>query len=240
MPSFSLSYKVFLFIRQIHTRRLELVNLLIGVAKLLQKSGNIALLLGANLRTRNGLHQSRRTADEKLDVFALGLGEDLLQQLLCDEATAADPVLGGLVQDVECAEALGVCVLELVKLALEQDVLLGDVSEDEGDLGLVVGVLEDCADELVHRGDAGAAGNESDVVVLVLGPGVLGKRALDVEGVADLEIVDVSAHGAVGVLLHQEVEEASLVFKAALLSATLVVHIYECQCYSSPSSLTGV
>lgn len=158
---------------------LELVNLLSGVTKLLQNSSNIALFLGANLGARNSLHQSGGTADKELDVVALGLGENLLQQLLGDEAAAADPVLGRLVQDIEGAEALGVCVLELVELALQQDILLGDVSEDEGDLGLIVGVLEDGADELVHGGDAGTAGDEGDVVVLVLGPGVLGKGSLD-------------------------------------------------------------
>jgi hypothetical protein len=41
--------------------------------------------------------------------------------------------------------------------------------------------------------------------------------------------VDVSAHGAVGILLHQEVEEAPLVLKAALRLAIPVVRVYKAQ-----------
>lgn len=195
------------------TCRLELVHLLSGVAKVLQSTGKLALVLGANLVAGDGLHQSRWSANKDLDVVALGLGENLLQQVLGDEAAATDPVLGGLVQGVERAEALRVSVLELVKLALQQNVLLGDVAEDEGDLGLVVGVLENGSHKLVHGGDTSATSDEGNVVVLVLRPGVLGERALDGKLLAHLEAVDVGAHGSIGVLLDQEVDEAPVILR---------------------------
>lgn len=196
---------------QIHSQpSLELVHLLLRVAELLEGAGQLALVLGANLVARNSLHQAGRAADKQLDVLLLGLGEDSLEELLGNVALVADPLLGGVVEDVESAEALGVGVLELVELLLEKDVLLSDVAEDKGDLGLVVGVVEDGAGELVHGGDTGTAGDEGDVGVLVLLPLVLGQRALDVEALAGNQVVDVGAHGAVGVLLDNEVKETLL------------------------------
>lgn len=69
-------------------------------------------------------------------------------------ARAAWPGLGvgGLVDEIEGAEALRVGVFEVFELALEEDVFLGEVAEDEGDAGLVGGVFEDGARELVHPG----------------------------------------------------------------------------------------
>lgn len=115
------------------------------------------------------------------------------------------PLLGRVVEDVESAEALGIVVLNGGELVLEENVLLADVAEDERNLGLVIGVVEDGADELVHGSDTGAAGNEGDVLVLVSLPGVLGKRALDVEALAGSHVMEVGAHGTTLVLLDQEV-----------------------------------
>lgn len=180
------------------------------VSELLERTRKLALVLGTDLVARDGLHQTRRPAHKDLDVLLLGLGKHRLEELLADEPAAAGPRLGRLVQDVEGAEALWVRVLELGQLLLEQNVLLGDVSEDEGDLGLVVGVVKDGARELVHGRDARAAGHEGDVVVLVLRPAVLGEGALEVEALAGRQVVEVRAHGAVGVLLDEQINEALL------------------------------
>ena len=187
---------------------LELIHLLSSVAQLLQRAGQLALVLDADLGAGDGLHETRRAADKDLDVLLLGLGEHSLEELLADVAAVAGPGLRGLVQDVEGTEALRVRVLELGELLLEQDVLLGDVAEDEGDLGLVVGVAEDVAGDLVHGGDARAAGDEGDVVVLVLGHGVLGEGPLNVEALAGFHVVQVGAHGAVRVLLDKQIHIA--------------------------------
>lgn len=185
---------------------LELENLLLVVAELLQDTLELTLVLGADLGTGDGLVHGRRTTDEELDVVFLGLGEDSLQQLLGDVALAASPFLGGLVQDVEGLEALGVGVLKLLELLLEEDVLLRDVAEHEGHLRLVLGVLEDMAGKLVHGGDTSATGDQADVVMLVGLPGVLDDRTLHRQSLVNVEGVDVLGHGAIGVGLDNELE----------------------------------
>lgn len=189
---------------------LELVHLILLVAEVLESTGQLTLVLGADLVSRDGLHQTGRTTDEKLDVLVLGLRKNSLEEVLGDVSLVANPLLGGVVEDVESAEALGVGVLEVLELLLEEDVLLGNVAKDEGNLGLVVGVVEDGAGELVHGGDSGTAGNKGDVVVLVLLPGVLGERSLDVESLTGDKVVDVCAHGTIGVLLNKQVEKTLL------------------------------
>lgn len=187
---------------------LELEDLVLAVAKLSEVTRQLTLVGGAVLVARDGLVQAGGTANEDLDVLLVGRGDDGLQELLGDEALALGPVLGGLVEDVEGAETVGVLVLELLELLLEEDVLLGDVAEDEGDLGLVLGVLEDGARELVHGGDTGTAGNQGNVVVLVGLPRVLRDGALHLELLADSHVVHVLRHNATGVLLDNEVEVA--------------------------------
>lgn len=97
---------------------------------------------------------------------------------------------------------------------LQQYILFLDVAEDKRDFGLVVRVLEDGPAELVHGRYAGAAGDERDVVVLVLGPGVFGQGTFHVEALAGAHAVEVFGHGAVGVALDYEVEVPESVFVA--------------------------
>ena len=158
---------------------LELVNLVLGVAQLVQRARQLALVLGTDLGTTDSLVHAGRATDKQLDVLLLGLREDSLEEVLGDVALAAVPALGGIFEDVESLEALGVGVLEILELPLQEDVVLGDVAVHQSHLGLVIGVLEDLADQLVHGRDSGAAGDQADLVVLVGLPGVLGKRALE-------------------------------------------------------------
>lgn len=190
---------------------LELEHLLLGVTKLLQGTIDLALVLRADLRAADSLVHARGTTDEELNVLLLGLGEDRLQEVLVDVALSAAPAIGRVVEDVEGPEALGVSVLEIIELLSQEDVFFSDVAEDQGHLGLVIGVLEDLAGKLVHGGDASAAGNQAHVVVLVGLPGVLGDGALEVELVVDLQAVDVLGHRTVGVGLDDELEVAGLV-----------------------------
>lgn len=191
--------------------RLELVHLVLLVAKLLEGTSQLTLVLGADLVSGDGVHETGRATDKQLDVLVLGLRENSLEELLGDVAAVADPLLGGVVEDIESTETLGEGVLEVLKLLLQKDVLLGDVAKDKGDLGLIVGVVENSASELVHRSDASTTGNEGNVVVLVLLPGVLGQRTLDVETLAGNKVVEVCAHRTVGVLLNEQVDETLLV-----------------------------
>lgn len=169
---------------------LELVNLLLGVSKLGKVACKVTLVRRALLRSSNSLVHTRRTANKHLDILTLRIRKDSLQKLLANEALGTRPVLRGLVKKVESTEALRELVLELFEFFLEKDVLFGHVAEDEGHVGLVVGVLEDGAGELIHGGDAGAAADEGDVVVLVLGPGVLRDGSLEVKTLAGCHVVE--------------------------------------------------
>lgn len=105
-----------------------------------------------------------------------------------DVADTAGPTLGGVVEDVVDANTL-VLGSEGVEVLLEEDILRGDVGEDEVDLGAVAGLAaaDDGADDLEHGGDAGAAGNHAKVADHVGGvdKGALG--AADADGLADEE-----------------------------------------------------
>ena len=129
------------------------------------------------------------------------------------------PVLGRVVEQVEGAEALRVFVLELLKLALEDDILFADVAKDERDLGLVFGILEDGASELPHGRDAGASSNQRNVVVLVGLPGVLGNGTLEVEPLARVHVVKLRGHGTVGVVLDNKIEVSHLVCRQPSVNA---------------------
>lgn len=192
---------------------LKLVDLVLGVSKLRQVSTKLSLVARALLGAGDGLVHAWGAADEDLDVLLLGAWQDSLEQLGSDHTLGARPALRWVVQDVEGAESLRVLVLQLLELALQQDVLLGDVSEDEGDLGLIFRVLEDGACELVHGCNAGATCNQGNVLVLVGFPGVLGNGSLHVEPLAGIHVVQVLGHGAVGITLYEKVDVAWRVWK---------------------------
>lgn len=61
-------------------------------------------------------------------------------------------------------EALGVGVLEVFPFLLEQDVLLGNVSEDQCHLCLVFGVLEDGVCGLPHWSDASTSSDQGNML----------------------------------------------------------------------------
>lgn len=100
-----------------------------------------------------------------------------------------------------------------VEVLAEEDVLRGDVGEDEVDLGLVAvgAATDDGADNLQHRGDAGATGNHAKVADHVGGvdKGALG--AADANGLASLERGHHLGDVALGVGLDKEVKVAGLV-----------------------------
>ena len=141
-----------------HSRRTfflpsEFIHLLLLIPQLLQHPLQLALVLRALLHPTHGLVQPGRSTHEDFPIRPiLGLeGQHRLQQLLGHVALgAALPVLGRVVEEVEGAEALRVGVLEVGEFFLEEDVFFGEVAEDEGYFGFVVGVVEDGAGELVH------------------------------------------------------------------------------------------
>lgn len=191
---------------------LELVDLVLVVSKLLEVTGQLSLVPGADLVSANSLVQARRTTDEDLDILLLRLRKDGLQQLLGDVTLTTSPSRWGLVEEVEGLEALRVGVLNLIPLLLQKDVLLSDIAEHQGNLGLVLGVLEDVTGELVGGGDTSTSCDQDNVLVLVGLPGVLGKRTFEVHALANAQAVEVFGHGAIGIFLDNELEEAGNVY----------------------------
>lgn len=96
------------------------------------------------------------------------------------------------------------------KLLLQENVLLGNVSENKGDLGLILGVVEDSTDQLVHGGDSSSSSNAGDVLVLVGGPLVLHEGSLEGEHLSVVHVVKVGRHGSSLVLLDDEVHVSTL------------------------------
>jgi len=193
--------------------RLELVDLVLGVTKLGQVTGQITLVLRTLLGSTDSLVQTRWTADKDLYVTVLWARKNSLEQLLGDVALSTRPVLRWSVEGVESTEAVWEFVLEILPLALEQDVFFGQVAEDESHLGLVVWVLEDAACELVHGCDSCAAGDQRDVLVLVRLPSVFWNGALHVEALAGYHLVHVLGHWSAGVFLDDEVEVADSIWE---------------------------
>lgn len=187
---------------------LELEYLVLVVTQILQDTSEFTLVLGADLTAGDSLVHGGRATDEELDVFLLGLWQDSLQQLFADVTLATGPLRRGVVQDVEGTEALGVGVLQILKLLLQEDIFFADIAEDQSDLGLVLGVLEDLTGELVHRGDTSTTGDQADVVVLVCLPRVLDNRSLEGQALVDVHGVDVLGHRAAGVSLDDELKVA--------------------------------
>lgn len=190
---------------------LKLVDLLLVVTELLQVTGQVALVKGTVLTTADSLVHAGGSADKDLDVLLLGFRQDRLQEFLGHVAFATGPLLGRLVEKVECLKTLRVGVLQVLELLLQEDVLLADVSVDKGNLGLVVGVLEDGADQLVHGRDTGTTGDQGNVGVLIGFPGVLGERSLEVEALANIHAVQVRRHGSIGVALDDELQVSGCV-----------------------------
>lgn len=174
---------------------------------LLEDTTHFALGLVLGFGTGDGFQHRVGTADEDLQALGLGAWNALLDKVGANVALGTRPVLGGTVQDVDNVEAVGISLGIAIKLLLEQNIFFGLVGEDKGDLGLVVtGVLvEDLADDLKHGGDTRATGDHTDVVNALLRPVVLGNGALDIKGLANLEVVNMLAHLALGVDLNDEV-----------------------------------
>ncbi|EFW99206.1 hypothetical protein CMQ_5627 [Grosmannia clavigera kw1407] len=193
---------------------LQLDDLFGRVTELLEGARQLALVARALLGAGHSLHQTRGSADKQLDIARRRLGQHLLQQVLGDVALGATgPLVGGrLLQDVKDAELLRVRVLELVQLLAQQNVLLGDVAKHQRHLGLIdARVLEDGLQQLVHGRDAGTARQQSNVLVLVGCPWVLGDGTLDLQLLARHQRVDVRRHRPALVLLDEQIQVADRV-----------------------------
>lgn len=137
--------------------------------------------------------------------------ESYLNHVSGDKADATSPALRRLVQNVVDAEAL-IFSRERIEVLLEQNVLLGDVGEDQVDLGAVtcLAAADDSLDDLQHGRDSRAARNHTKVAHHVgrVGEGALG--ATHADRLAHGERREVLADVAGGVRLDEEVEVTGL------------------------------
>lgn len=188
--------------------RLKFKDLVFCVAQLFQNATQVALIGRGDFGSADGLVQAWRSTDKDLDVVALGVGDHGLEQLLVDNSRSVFPARGRGVEGVKGTESIGEVFLELGQLIFHKNILLGQIAKYQGHLCLVFGVLEDGADQLEHGCDTCAAGDQSDVVVLVGRPGVFRDGTFEGECLAGFQGEDVVGHGAFGVDLDKEVEMA--------------------------------
>ena len=188
----------------------------------------VAERFGGLLETTN--HGGRAT-DQDLDVVR-GLWQPLLQtsgqrhlhhgdrrvermtysdHVASNVANTARPVLRWVVKDVVNAN-VGILVGESVKILLEQNVLSGDIGEDEVNLCPVTSsaTTHNGADDLKHGGDTGTTSDHAKVAdhVGLVDEGTL--RALDTNSLANNQGGHVLGDVALGVALDQEIKVAGL------------------------------
>jgi hypothetical protein len=126
-----------------------------------------------------------------------------------DETNTTSPALRGVVEDVVNSEAT-VLASHAVKFVLHENVLGVDVGEDQVNLSLVARstATENSLGDLVHGGDTGTASDHSEAAdhVGLVSHGTLG--TLDLDGVTDLHLREMSADVAGGVALDENIEVA--------------------------------
>lgn len=209
-PSQRKTYQI--FIPQPHASNLELVDLVSSVPQLCQDTLTSGAPSEALLAQQCLLH--RRWATHHDLGVAARRHRHLLEQLL-GHITLPEPTVRTAHTRADCvhgAEAvLAESVLEPFQLLAQKDVLLRVDAKHEADLGLVGGVVQDALDQLVARGDAGAARDEGDGVVLVGDPLVPGDDDGEHDLVAGGQRVQVGGLSASGVLFDEEVDHAGRV-----------------------------
>jgi len=94
----------------------------------------------------HGRDHGGRTTEQDLDV-GCGSGHVFLDHIGIHKAHSAGPALRRIVEDIMHLE-LGVLLGQHVQLDLQQNVILVDVCKDKVDLGLVLRVLDNRADDL--------------------------------------------------------------------------------------------
>lgn len=129
-----------------------------------------------------------------------------------DVANAASPARRGLVQDIVNPET-GILLGKRIEVLLEQDILGGDVGEDEVNLGLVTSgtATNDGTDDLQHGSDTSATSDHTKVTDHVGSVDESALGSLDAQSLANAEGSHVLGDVAGGVRLDEQVEVAGLV-----------------------------
>jgi len=90
-----------------------------------------------------------------------------LDELAADVARRAGPALRGFIKRVHDAQGLRVRALERTELLAQEDVRLRDVREEQREARAVRGVGQRVVEQLVERGDTGAATDQRDLLEFV-------------------------------------------------------------------------
>lgn len=116
---------------------------------------------------------------------------------------------------IHSPESIRELLLQFPQLRLKKHICIAIDAEDEGHLGLVLGILEDGVSQLVHGCDTSATGDESDLRVLVGRPFVSEQWAgFERECLAWNQGVKMVAHFAVRVALYEKIDMARLIWVA--------------------------
>ena len=186
---------------------LELEDLILGITEVLEETIELALRIVRGLVTRDGLHHGRRTADHD-EVVIRGSRDVLLDDLLRNVTDRSFPVLRGLLENVVHLEVL-VLGSALIDLLTEQDILLSNVGENEGNLSLIISVSQDGISDLQHGGQTSTSGNKTNLLLGVSLVRILGDGTLHLNNVSNLQIVNGRRKLTILVLLDEKLSEAN-------------------------------
>eukprot|EP01084_Bolivina_argentea_P035386 65641_1 len=208
---------------------LEAVRLLANVAQVAEDATNVVdlghtgalqvltpvhLLETAAVGTTQVDHHVIRAADEDHGHLVLGGGQPGVEVGLVHVTHGTLPgvlvLRSHTVDDVVVLEAALGVLLQVVEHTLQQNLVLGLVTVAQRHLGGVGRVAAHLADHLQHRGDAGAAADETQVGPVVGAVLELVVAAAELKAVTRLHGVEALGHAATGLLLDEEVKVALL------------------------------
>lgn len=134
--------------------------------------------------------------------------------VLGHESNSSIPSLGRLLIEyiVYCKLVRVVC-RQLVQFLLQQDIAKCDVCIDEGDSGMIMGVLQDGANDLQHWCDSCAAGNHAQVRAQSWLVVELSLWSFDANPLPNREKRDVAGNVALLVCFDHKIKMASVVIR---------------------------
>lgn len=177
-------------------QRLEAEDLVLQLRKaldLLESDAGGCLPHGANhgqWAAEEELHVRSWGRELLLQIVSAGSSSGILSAYLNHvgghEANTSGPALWRVVENVVDTE-IGVSLGQFIEILLQDDVLNADIRENEINLGLVLGVRSDGADNLQHRSNTGSTSNHAKPLDEARGIDKLALGAADIDGFANLK-----------------------------------------------------
>lgn len=136
----------------------------------------------------HGTDHGRGSAKQDLHVCS-GLGNVFLDHVRVHEANTTSPALRRVVQHIVHLE-LRMLLGQQVKLSLQDDILLVDISEDQADLSLVLWILDNCTNDLKHGSKSSTTSNHTNSTAHVGSVVELSLRATGIDRIAKLKLAE--------------------------------------------------